>query len=118
MDFHGALTIAGAGNAAVPIAAVGTALAVSFLGLRAARRGRRVARTAVETASRVAEADRMRTTLLATLGYDLRSPLAAAKAAVSGLRAADVHLTADDRGELLVAADESLDQLARGLASG
>jgi two-component system sensor histidine kinase KdpD len=117
MDFHGALTIAGAGNAAVSVAAVGTALAVSFLGLRAARRGRRAARIAVETARRVAEADRMRTALLATLGHDLRSPLAAAKAAVSGLRAADVHLTADDRGELLVAADESLDQLARLAAS-
>jgi two-component system sensor histidine kinase KdpD len=66
---------------------------------------------------RVAEADRMRAALLATLGHDLRSPLAAAKAAVSGLRAADVPLTADDRGELLAAADESLDQLARLAAS-
>ena len=93
------------------------ALAVSFLGFRTARRSRRAARSAAEAARRVAEADRMRAALLATLSHDLRSPLAAAKAAVSGLRAADVRLTADDRGELLAAADESLDQLARLAAS-
>ena len=113
MDFHGTLTIAGIGDAA----AAAAALALSFLGFRAARRSWRAARTAAETARRIAEGDRMRAALLATLGHDLRSPLAAAKAAVSGLRAADVHLTADDRGELLVAADESLDQLARLAAS-
>jgi two-component system sensor histidine kinase KdpD len=104
-----------AASALVTLAAM--ALAVSFLGFRAARRSRRAARTAVETAGRVAEADRMRATLLATLGHDLRSPLAAAKAALSGLRSTDVPLTADDRGELLAAADESLDRLAR-LAAG
>jgi signal transduction histidine kinase len=88
-------------------------LAVSCLGFCAARRSRRAARTAAETARRVVEADRVRAALLATLGHDLRSPLAAAKAAVSGLRSAGLPLTADDRGELLAAADESLDQLAR-----
>jgi two-component system sensor histidine kinase KdpD len=59
----------------------------------------------------------MRAALLATLGHDLRSPLAAAKAALSGLQSTDVQLTAADRGELLSAADESLDRLAR-LAAG
>jgi two-component system, OmpR family, sensor histidine kinase KdpD len=59
----------------------------------------------------------VRTVLLATVGHDLRSPLAAAKAAVSGLRSADVPLTADDRSELLAAADESLDRPARITAS-
>ena len=93
------------------------ALAVSFLGFRTARRSRRAAWSAAEAARRVVEADRMRAVLLATLSHDLRSPLAAAKAAVSGLRSADLPLTADDRGELLAAADESLDQLAR-LAAG
>jgi two-component system, OmpR family, sensor histidine kinase KdpD len=93
------------------------ALAVSFMASRAAQRSRRAAQAAAETASHVAEADRMRAVLLATLGHDLRSPLAAAKAALSGLRSTDVPLTADDRGELLSAADESLDRLAR-LAAG
>ena len=43
--------------------------------------------------ARVAEADRARAALLATVSHDLRAPLAAAKAAVSGLRAGDARLT-------------------------
>ena len=61
----------------------------------------------------LAEADKMRTALLAAVGHDLRSPLASAKAAVTSLRSADVHFSASDRRELLMTADESLDQLAR-----
>ena len=68
-------------------------------------------------AARVAEADRGRSTLLATVSHDLRAPLAAAKAAVSGLRADDARLTADDRADLLAAAEESLDRLAHLAAS-
>ena len=52
-------------------------------------------------AAQAAEADRGRTVLLATVSHDLRAPLAAAKAAVSGLRAADARLTTDDRADLL-----------------
>jgi len=62
-------------------------------------------------------ADRMRTALLAAVSHDLRTPLAAAKAAVSCLRSSDIELTADDHDELLATAEESLDQLARLLAS-
>jgi two-component system sensor histidine kinase KdpD len=68
-------------------------------------------------AARVAEADRGRAALLATVSHDLRAPLAAAKAAVSGLRAGDARLTTDDRADLLAAAEESLDQLAHLAAS-
>ena len=68
-------------------------------------------------AARVAEADRGRAALLAAVSHDLRAPLAAAKAAVSGLRADDARLTADDRTDLLAAAEESLDRLARLAAS-
>jgi K+-sensing histidine kinase KdpD len=39
-------------------------------------------------AAQAAEADRARAVLLATVSHDLRAPLAAAKAAVSGLRVA------------------------------
>jgi two-component system, OmpR family, sensor histidine kinase KdpD len=67
-------------------------------------------------AARVAEADRGRAALLATVSHDLRAPLAAAKAAVSGLRAGP-RLTTDDRADLLTAAEESLDQLAHLAAS-
>jgi two-component system, OmpR family, sensor histidine kinase KdpD len=59
----------------------------------------------------------MRTTLLAAVSHDLRSPLAAAKAAVSCLRAPGVQLTAGDRDELLAAVDGSLERLIH-LADG
>lgn len=57
-------------------------------------------------------ADRVRAALLAAVGHDLRSPLAGAKASISGLRSEDVELSAEDRRELLEGADASLDRLA------
>jgi len=68
-------------------------------------------------AAQATEADRGRAALLATVSHDLRAPLAAAKAAVSGLRTRDARLTAEDRAELLATAEESLDLLARLVAS-
>jgi two-component system sensor histidine kinase KdpD len=59
----------------------------------------------------LAAADRMRTALLAAVGHDLRTPLAAAKASISSLLSRDVALDDHDREELLVTADESLDRL-------
>lgn len=67
------------------------------------------------TASEVgplAMADRMRSALLAAVGHDLRRPLTAATAAVSGLRSTEVELSSEDRTELLDTAQESLDALA------
>jgi len=61
----------------------------------------------------LAEADKMRTALLAAVSHDLRTPLASAKAAVAGLRSEDVHFGEEDRRELLATADESLDRLVR-----
>jgi len=60
----------------------------------------------------LAEADRLRTALLAAVGHDLRRPLAAATAAVTSLRSTDVILSAADRADLLETAEESLDGLA------
>lgn len=60
----------------------------------------------------LAEADRMRTALLAAVGHDLRRPLTAATAAVTGLRAKDVVWSDHDREELLATAQESLESLA------
>ena len=68
-------------------------------------------------AGRATEADRSRAALLTAVSHDLRAPLAAAKAAVSGLRSCDARLTADDHAELLATADESLDLLAHLVAS-
>jgi len=68
-----------------------------------------------QTASEIgplAEADRMRSALLAAVGHDLRRPLAAATTAISGLRATDITLPEADRTELLATAGESLDTLA------
>jgi two-component system sensor histidine kinase KdpD len=61
----------------------------------------------------LAEADRMRTALLAAVSHDLRTPLASAKAAVASLRSDEVDFGEDDRRELLATADESLDRLVR-----
>jgi two-component system sensor histidine kinase KdpD len=65
----------------------------------------------------LAEADRMRTALLAAVSHDLRTPLASAKAAVAGLLSDDVHFDADDRRELLETANISLDRLDRLVAN-
>jgi two-component system sensor histidine kinase KdpD len=65
------------------------------------------------TARPLAEADRMRTALLAAVSHDLRTPLAAAKAAVDSLRSADIEFDDHDRAELLATADASLDRLTR-----
>ena len=57
------------------------------------------------------EADRLRSALLAAVGHDLRRPLAAATAAVSSLRSAEVSLSTEDTRELIETADESLTSL-------
>src|ERR1039457_215123 len=67
---------------------------------------------AAAAARPIAEADRMRTALLAAVSHDLRTPLASAKAAVTSLRSADIQWGAEDRNELLATADESLARLA------
>ncbi len=66
-----------------------------------------------EAARPIAEADKMRTALLAAVSHDLRTPLASAKAAVTSLRSHDVQWSPADRDELLATADESLDRLSR-----
>jgi two-component system sensor histidine kinase KdpD len=67
---------------------------------------------AAEAARPIAEADRMRTALLAAVSHDLRTPLASAKAAVTSLRSDEVQWGQEDLDELLATADESLDRLA------
>ncbi|MBN9188305.1 MAG: DUF4118 domain-containing protein, partial [Microbacterium sp.] len=68
-----------------------------------------------ETAREVdalAETDQVRSALLSAVSHDLRRPLAAAVAAIGGLRASGPSLSAADRAELLATADESLEQLS------
>ncbi|GAA1970464.1 sensor histidine kinase KdpD [Terrabacter lapilli] len=52
-----------------------------------------------------------RTTLLAAVSHDLRTPLASIKAAVSTLRQTTFELLPDDRAELLESIEQSSDQL-------
>jgi K+-sensing histidine kinase KdpD len=59
----------------------------------------------------LAEIDRVRSALLAAVGHDLRTPLAATKAAVSSLRQPDLDLPPDATAELLATIEESTDRL-------
>ena len=83
------------------------AVMVSWVVDLAARRAS-AAREAVELEA----GNRLRTALLAAVGHDLRTPLATAKAVVSGLRSREVILSEVDRRELLETADDALDRLA------
>jgi two-component system, OmpR family, sensor histidine kinase KdpD len=65
----------------------------------------------------LAEADELRRLLLSALGHDLRTPLTAAKAAVSSLRAEDVWFSPEDTAELLATVEESVDQLTALVAN-
>jgi two-component system sensor histidine kinase KdpD len=71
-------------------------------------------RELTEDASRaeaIAKADELRRSLLSAVSHDLRTPLAAAKAAVSSLRVDDVGFSPEDTAELLATVEESIDQL-------
>jgi two-component system sensor histidine kinase KdpD len=59
----------------------------------------------------LAESDRQRTALLNAVSHDLRTPLSAAKAAVSSLRSGEVPWTDAERQELLTTAEDALDRL-------
>jgi len=62
-------------------------------------------------AEAIEQADELRRSLLSAVSHDLRTPLAAAKAAVSSLRSNDVDFSAEDTAELLATIEESVDQL-------
>lgn len=70
----------------------------------------RLAREASEGRA-LAEADRLRRSLLSAVSHDLRTPLAAIKAAVSSLRSDDVEFSPADTAELLATVEESTDRL-------
>ena len=59
----------------------------------------------------IVKADELRRSLLSAVSHDLRTPLAAAKVAVSSLRADDVAFSPEDTAELLATIEESIDQL-------
>ncbi|OMB81200.1 sensor histidine kinase [Mycolicibacterium conceptionense] len=62
-------------------------------------------------AAAIAQADELRRSLLSAVSHDLRTPLAAAKAAASSLRSDDIDFSAEDTAELLATIEESVDAL-------
>ncbi|TCJ30051.1 sensor histidine kinase [Nocardioides jejuensis] len=103
-------TISDPGNLGSLVAFLLVAALVSGAVDVAARRTQQAAEAAAQVELHAAAA-RLRTALLVAVGHDLRSPLAVAKAGVSGARISD-DLSDDDRAELLASADGALDRLA------
>jgi two-component system sensor histidine kinase KdpD len=102
---HLALEVAGQTRPLAP------GLLAGFAAQAAAALARERLRTQAAQAEALAEGNRMRTALLAAVSHDLRTPLAAAKVAVSSLRAEDVAFSPEDTAELLATIEESIDQL-------
>ncbi len=100
------LTIAEPENFLVTVVLLVVAVAVAVLVDLAARRAQQASR-----ATALAEADALRRALLSAVSHDLRTPLAAVKAASSSLRSTDVEFSAEDTAELIATIDESADQL-------
>ncbi len=64
-----------------------------------------------EEARKQAEGNKIRTSLLAAVSHDLRTPLASIKASVSSLRSDDVEWSEQDRAELLEGIEAGADRL-------
>ncbi|MGW3626789.1 ATP-binding protein [Streptomyces sp. NPDC000880] len=64
-----------------------------------------------EEARKLAEGNKIRTSLLAAVSHDLRTPLAAIKAAVTSLRSNDVEWSDEDQAELLEGIEAGTDRL-------
>ncbi|MDH6544166.1 sensor histidine kinase KdpD [Streptomyces sp. SPB4] len=65
-----------------------------------------------EKSRELAEANRIRTALLAAVSHDLRTPLAGIKASVTSLRSDDIEWSEEDRAELLEGIEDGADRLA------
>ena len=98
----------------------GVALVVAATVEVAARDRLRFQRDLDEQVARTRELageDRARTALLASVGHDLRTPLASTKAAVSSLRQSDVAWSEAARSQLLATIEDSTDRLTRLVAN-
>src|SRR5829696_5879634 len=80
--------------------------------LAVALESRRLSRAAADAAL-LAEANQLRTALLAAVSHDLRTPLASIKTAVTGLLLDDVALPPEATAELLATIDQQTDRLDR-----
>ncbi|MEF9885899.1 sensor histidine kinase KdpD [Streptomyces sp. P9-A4] len=64
-----------------------------------------------EEARKLAEGNKIRTSLLAAVSHDLRTPLASIKASVSSLRSDDIEWSEQDRAEFLEGIEAGADRL-------
>ncbi len=94
-----------------PLSADDRRVLAAFAGAAVASLERQELASRAAEASRLAAIDQLRTTLIAGVGHDLRTPLAGIKAAVTSLRAEDVDWSAEERDELLAAVESSADRL-------
>jgi two-component system, OmpR family, sensor histidine kinase KdpD len=78
--------------------------------LAVALESRRLSKAAADAAL-LAEANQLRTALLAAVSHDLRTPLASIKTAVTGLLQDDVALPPEATAELLATIDQQTDRL-------
>jgi two-component system sensor histidine kinase KdpD len=83
----------------------------AFAGQLALAAERRRLRADAAAATGMAEANQLRTALLATVSHDLRAPLTSIKASVTGLRHPDGRLTPTAGHELLATIAEETDRL-------
>lgn len=77
----------------------------------ALRRQQELSQVAAQTMA-ISEADKLRRSLLAAVGHDLRTPIAAAKLSVSSLRSDQVSFDPAETEELLATIEESVDHLS------
>ena len=85
----------------------------AFVGQLALAVERRRLRAEAAAAEGLAEANELRTALLAAVSHDLRTPLASIKASVTSLLQPDVTLDAGSKAELLDTIDEETDRLTK-----
>ena len=97
------LAIADRDHVVALVVFVAVAMVTSSLVGAVTRRSRQAAEAGAEVATRTA--------LLRAVSHDLRTPLASAKAAVEGLRSAEVSWSPDEQRELLTTAKTSIDRL-------
>ncbi len=94
-----------------PLQATDRRLLTAYAAHLTVLRERQAAALESQHATELAEGNRTRTALLAAVSHDLRSPLAAIKAAVSSLRNTEITWSVEDAAELLAAIENSADRL-------
>ncbi|TQM62733.1 sensor histidine kinase [Humibacillus xanthopallidus] len=94
-----------------PVAAEDQRLVNAYAAHAAILHGREQLVQAARQAAGLARDNAARTTLLAAVSHDLRTPLASIKAGVSTLRQTGLELPPDDEAELLESIEESADRL-------